>query len=210
MGSDTIKPTPNGQLIPIATAGFDENQPVGLFYRLSVNLMSGTRLEVRTLLFLAGTRITRTFPSGGGDVFDQSRCNPDMCGSYQHDAGVIIVRWDNGQVDRWPYRETADGFELDGSNFKPARPLTGPALIGTWAGAAATGNPSENVYKFDPDGAFTFGTGQGGVGGRYSVKGLTLSLAFADGSQKRRTLFAAGSSEPIGLISIEGDVYRRQ
>lgn len=47
-------------------------------------------------------------------------------------------------------------------------------------------------------------------GGRYSVRGLTLSLAFADGSQKRRTLFAAGTSEPIGLIAVDGDVFRRQ
>ncbi len=191
------------QLIPIAAAGFDRGRPAGLFYRLKMNLTSGT-LEVRTLLFLAGSRITRTFPFGGGEVFDQSRCNPDMCGSYEHDADQITVRWDNGQVERWPYKRTDEGFEVDGDNFKLARPLTEAALIGTWASAAG------NVYKFDPDGTFSFGTGQGGVGGRYRVKGMTLALDFADGTQQRRTLFAAGSGEPIGLIGVEGDVYRRR
>jgi len=201
---------PSDQVIPIASAASDQDRPAGLLYRLNVGLASGTRLEVRTLLFLTGNRIARTFPFGGGDAFDQSRCNPDMCGSYQLDASQITVRWDDGRVDRWPYRRTAEGFEIDGSNYKPARPVTQAALIGTWAGAAVTGNASENVYTFGPDGAFTFGAGRLGVRGRYTVKGLTLSLAFADGTQQRRTLFAAGSGEPVGLICVEGDVFRRQ
>ena len=50
----------------------------------------------------------------------------------------------------------------------------------------------------------------GSVGGRHQLAGLTLSLAFDDESQARRTLFAAGSGEPAGLICVEGDVYRRQ
>lgn len=196
--------TPSGeQLIPIAAAAFDGDRPVGLFYRLKMNFASSS-LELSTLLFLAGNRITRTFPFGGGEVFDQSRCNPDMCGSYEHDADHITVRWDNGQVDGWPYKRTDEGFELDGDNFKLARPLTVAALIGSWASSA------ENVYEFDPDGTFSFGTGRGGVGGRYRVEGMTLALDFADGTQQRRTLFAAGSGDPIGLIGVEGDVYRRR
>ena len=199
---------PGEQLIPIAPAEFDQDRPVGLFYRLKVDLMGGGRLEVRTLLFLAGVRIARTFPFGG--AFDPSRCNPDMCGSYRHDADQVTVRWDDGQVDRWRYARTAEGFELDGDSYKPARPLTEAELAGTWAGAGNVGNPAENVYTFDPGGAFTLGAGPGGVGGRYRLDGLTLSLAFADGSQVQRTLFAAGSGEPVGLICVEGDVYRRQ
>lgn len=200
---------PNEQPIPIAPAGFDQDRPVGLFYRLKVDLTGGGRLEVRTLLFLAGDRIVRAFPFGGGG-FDPSRCNPDMCGSYRHDPGQVTVHWDNGQVDAWRYGRTADGFELDGDSFKPARPLTEAALAGTWAGAGNVGNPAENVYTFDSGGAFAFGAGPGGAGGRYRLDGLTLSLAFADESQARRTLFAAGSGEPVGLICVEGDVFRRQ
>lgn len=201
---------PSEQLIPIAAAAFDQDRPMGLFYRLKVDLVGGGRLEVRTLLFLAGGRIARTFPFGGGGGFDPSRCNPDMCGSYQHGAGEITVRWDDGWVDRWRYERTAEGFELDGDSFKPARPLTEAALIGTWAGAGSTGTPGENVYTFDPGGTFTFGAAGSGVGGRYRLEGLTLSLAFADGSRTQRTLFAAGSGEPVGLICVEGDVYRRR
>lgn len=197
------------QSIPIAAAAFDQDRPVGLFYRLKVDLMGGGRLEVRTLLFLAGNRIARTFPFGGG-VFDPSRCNPDMCGSYQPGAGEITVRWDDGQVDRWRYGRTAEGFELDGDSYKPASPLTEAELTGTWAGAGSTGNPAENVYTFDSGGTFAFGAGPSGVGGRYRLDGLTLSLAFADGAQTQRTLFAAGSGEPVGLICVEGDAYRRQ
>ena len=199
---------PGEQPIPIAPAAFDQDRPVGLFYRLKVDLMGGGRLEVRTLLFLAGVRIVRSFPYGG--AFDPSRCNPDMCGSYRHEDGHITVRWDDGQVDRWQYARTPEGFELDGDGFKPARPLAEAALVGTWAGAGNVGNPAENVYTFGSGGTFTFGAGPGGVGGRYRLDGLTLSLAFADGSQVQRTLFAAGSGEPVGLICVEGDVYRRQ
>ena len=199
---------PSEQLIPIPPAAFDQDRPVGLFYRLKVDLMSGGRLEVRTLLFLAGVRIIRSFPFGG--AFDPSRSNPDMCGSYRHDEGQITVHWDDGQVDQWRYGRTPEGFELDGDSFKPARPLTEAALIGTWAGAGNVGNPAENVYTFGAGGTFTLGAGPSGVGGRYRLDGLTLSLAFADGSQARRTLFAAGSGEPVGLICVEGDAYRRQ
>lgn len=203
-------PSSNSRSIPISPGGFDQGRPVGLFYRLKVDLTGGSRLEVRTILFMAGNRLTRTFPSGGGDVFDPSRCNPDMCGGYRFDADQIAVRWDNGQVEQWPYRRTAEGIELDGSTFRLARPLAGAVLIGTWAGAATTGNSMENVYTFNADGTFTIGAGPSHVGGRYSVRGLTLSLAFADGSERRRTLFAAGTSEPIGLLAVDGDVYRRQ
>ncbi|MFL5538491.1 MAG: hypothetical protein ACJ8J0_05835 [Longimicrobiaceae bacterium] len=200
--------SPSEQLIPIPPGSFDQDRPVGLFYRLKVDLVGGGRLEVRTLLFLAGVRIVRTFPFGG--AFDPSRCNPDMCGSYRHDGSEVAIRWDGGQADRWRYGRTDEGFELDGDGFKPARPLTEAALAGAWAGAGAVGNPAENVYTFAPGGTFTFGAAQTGAGGRYRLDGLTLSLAFADGSQVQRTLFAAGSGEPVGLICVEGDVYRRQ
>lgn len=196
------------QVIPIPAAAFDHDRPVGLFYRLKVDFMSGGRLEIRTLLFLADERITRTFPFGG--VFDPARCNPDMCGRYQHGAGEIAVRWDDGQVDRWRYGRTAEGFELDGDTFKPARPLAEADLIGAWAGAGSTGSPSENVYTFEPGGTFAFGAGPSGVGGRYRLDGLALSLDFADGTRTQRTLFAAGSGEPLGMICVEGDAYRRQ
>lgn len=88
--------------------------------------------------------------------------------------------------------------------------MSAATLAGTWAGGASTGYSALNVYAFGADGAFTFGTGTGGVRGRYSVQGLTLTLAFADGTQQRRTLFAAGSSEPLGLICVEGDAYGRR
>ena len=88
--------------------------------------------------------------------------------------------------------------------------MTAAALVGEWADAGDFGNPVSNVYKFERNGNFTFGTGQGGVTGRYRAQGLTLILNFSDGSESRRTLFAASNSEPIGLISVEGDVYARR
>lgn len=182
---------PSEQLIPIAPGAFDRDRPAGLFYRLKVDFMSGGRLEVRTLLFVAGVRIVRSFPFGG--AFDPSRCNPDMCGSCRHDDGQITVRWDDGREDAWRYAMTPEGFELDGDSFKPARPLTEAELAGAWAGAGNAGVSGENVYVFDTGGAFTFGSGPAGTGGRYRLNGVTLLLAFADGSQARRTLFVAGS-----------------
>jgi hypothetical protein len=200
----------SAQSTPIVTGTVEQQRPAGLFYRLKVDLTSGGRLEIRTLLFLPGNRISRTFPFGGAAGFDASRCNPDTCGTYQWEPTQITVRWDNGQVDRWSYRQTADGIDVDGDSFKPARTVSAATLAGTWAGAATTSNSAQNVYAFGADGTFTFGTGTGGVGGRYTVQGLTLTLAFADGTQQRRTLFAAGSSEPLGLICVEGDAYRRR
>jgi hypothetical protein len=41
------------------------------------------------------------------------------------------------------------------------------------------------------------------------VQGLTLTLKFDDGSVRERTLFAAGSGTPPGLISIDKEVYAR-
>jgi hypothetical protein len=197
----------SGKPIPIAPGAFDQDRPLGIFYRLRVGIASGNRLELQTMLFLAGNRITRTFPFGGGDVFDESRCNPDMCGRYEQAADLITVRWDDGRVNEWPYERTADGIELDGDKYRPARAMPGAALIGTWAGPGSRGG---NVYTFAADGSFAFGSGGTGLGGRYAVSGLTLSLDFADGGRRRRALFAAGSGEPIELIAVEGDLYRRQ
>ena len=196
----------------IPPAGMDKNRPVGLFYRMKVNIQSGGRYEAETRLFLAGNRIARVFPFGGGDTFDPSaRCNPDTCGNYQIDGGTLSVRWDNGQTDRWPYATNAEGITLDGTQFRPARPMTEASLVGEWVGAGDTGNALANVYKFERGGTFTFGTGQKpGAPGRFKLQGLTLILNFADGSESRRTLFAAGTSQPVGLISVEGEAYKRK
>ncbi len=198
----------SGRPIPVPAAAFHQDRPVGLFHRLKVDLMGGGRLEVRTLLFLDGGRISRVFPYGG--AFDPSRCSPDTCGSCAHAPGEIAIRWDDGRVDRWTYARTAEGFDLDGDSYKPARPVSPADLAGRWAGAGSPGVPGENVYAFGPDGAFTFGAGAGGVGGRYRLDGLAIVLDFADGTRSARTLFAAGSGAPVGLICVEGDAYRRQ
>ncbi len=217
---DLPKPTPEpgaaprtstSRHIPIPTAGVDTNRLVGLFYRMEVSMQGGARLEAKTRFFLPGNRITRTFPHGGGDKFDASRCLPDTCGSYQMEAGAMTVRWDNGQVDRWPYAATPEGINLDGKLFRPARPMTDASLIGEWAGAGDSGNPFSNIYKFERGGVFTFGTTQKpGAPGRYRIQGLTLVLTFADGSESRRTLFVAGKGEPVALISVEGEAYKRR
>jgi hypothetical protein len=183
---------------------------VGLFYRLTVGALSGRRLELETRLFLAGNRITRTFPFGGGDTFDAARCNPGTCGTYELANETLVVRWDDGRTDRWSFQRTAEGISLDGTTFRPARPISEATLAGEWSGAQDVGNSFANVYRFNREGAFSFGTGETRVAGRYRVQGMTLVLNFADGTESRRTLFATGASDPVGLISVDGDVYSRR
>jgi hypothetical protein len=48
------------------------------------------------------------------------------------------------------------------------------------------------------------------VRGRWRVQGLALLLQYADGTESRKTLFAAGGAEPMGLISVENEVYVRR
>jgi hypothetical protein len=196
--------------LTIAPAGVVNGEPVGLFYRLSVGIGSGRRIELDTRLFLPGRRITRAFPFGGGDAFDASRCNPDTCGTFALDGGAVIVRWDNGATDRWAFAPSPGGISLGGSAFRAARPVPGPVLVGSWSGGQSIGSSLSNVYRFANDGTFWFGSGQTGLSGRYRVEGLTLILNFADGSESRRTLFAAGTTEPIGLIAVDGSVYARE
>jgi len=176
----------------------------GLYYYVQAGLAGGSRVEVRTRFFLPGNRITRTFPFGDGGTFDDSRCNPDRCGTYALEAGGLRVRWDNGQTDRWAFQTVADGVELDGTRFRRARGLTPAAMAGTWS------NAEGNVYRFLPDGTFTFGTSQRAEGGRYSVQGLALSLVFSDGTQRRRALFVASPSDPPGMICVEGEAFARR
>ena len=205
------RPRESASMQPIADAGFANGRPVGLFYRLSVGALSGRRLELETRLFLEGNRIARVFPFGGGDAFDAAaRCNRDTCGSYELGNETLVVRWDDGRVDRWPLQRTAEGISLDGTTFRPARPIAAATLVGEWSGAQDARNPFANVYRFERDGSFSFGSGQTRVGGRYRVQGITLVLNFTDGSETRRTLFAASASAPVGLISVDGDVYSRR
>ncbi|HEX4985072.1 MAG TPA: hypothetical protein VFV71_03260 [Burkholderiales bacterium] len=198
-------------LVPIAPARIDKSRPEGLFYRLKVQVQSGARLETQPWIFLPGNRAARVFPYGGGDSFDApARCLPDTCGSYRIEGGTLSVRWDNGRTDRWAFAATGEGITLDGTLFRPARPMTEAALAGEWTGSGDSGNALANVYRFERGGNFTFGSGRQGVSGRYRLQGLTLVLAFADGTESRRTLFAAGGGEPAGLISVEGEAYKRK
>jgi hypothetical protein len=203
----------NQKPVAIPAPGFQGDRPVGLFYRLKVDFSSGNRLDVYTIAFLPGSRVTRTYPYGGAETFDQERrCNPDMCGSYQVTGDAIAIRWDNGQTSHWSYRRTDDGFELDGDSYKPIRTFTRATLVGSWSGAATPTNASQNSYTLNLDATFTFSVDpvRPGLGGRYSLSGTTLTLDWADGTTQRRTLFGGGSNTPISLASIEGDTYRRR
>jgi len=197
---------PSGEPLPPSAPGLLS----GLYYHVQAGMASGARLEVRTRFFLAGDRITRTFPYGDGDKFDRSRCSPDTCGTYALETGSVRVRWDNGQADRWVFQAVSDGIELDGTRFRRARAVTAAGLVGVWGSAGESGGAIGNVYRFMPDGSFTFGTGQGGLGGRYRVHGLTLLLTFSDGTERRRALFAASTSEPPGMLCIEGELFARR
>ena len=159
---------------------------------------------MRTLLFLPGNRIVRTHPYGGGDFFDPSRCNPDMCGHYELAGDRMTLTWDDGRVDQWRYAASPDGVDLDGDRYRPARPVSAEELLGSWEDTPG------NAYVFSGDGTFAFGPGAGGATGRYMLGGLTLSLAFDDGSLRSRTLFAAGTGEPVGMLSIDGEAFRRR
>ncbi len=194
----------------VGAARMENNTPAGLFFELQTDFTGGGRLETDTRLFLPGNRIDRLFPFGGGDTFDLSRCSPDTCGSFKLESGTLTVRWDNGQVDRHVYAASADSIRLDNRAYKFARPVAASVLVGEWKGAGSAGASFSNVYKFERNGRFTFGAAGSVIGGRYRVQGLTLTLDFDDGSVRERTLFAAGSSTPPGLISIEKEVYARR
>jgi len=188
----------------------------GLYFETKAGIVSGARLEIRQRMLLPGNRVTLLFPLGGGETFDASRCSPDTCGSYRVvEPGRLTIRWDNGRVESAALETgPADGLRMDdGSLYRRARQLAEALLVGAWAGAGQTGGALSNIYRFAPDGTFTFGTGQGGLRGRYRVQGLTLLLTFADGDQRRRTLFpvsSPGSGEPPGLIAIDGEVFVRR
>jgi hypothetical protein len=178
--------------------------PAGLFYRVEVAVVGPRRVDARTWLFLPSQRVSRVYPYGA--VFDPARCSGDTCGSYQIAGAQLAVRWDGGRVLQWAFAATAEGITLDGALYRPARPMTGAALVGRWVDGAGS-----NVYMFDANGRFSFGTlGGGGLTGTYQLQGFALTLTFADGDTRRRTLFVASAGEPVGLISVEGVVYARK
>jgi hypothetical protein len=181
-------------------------QPAGLFCRVEVSVVGPRRVDTKTWLFMPGRRVSRVYPFGGTGTFDPARCSPDTCGNYQVSAGNLAVRWDSGRTDQWAFASTADGVTLDGTLFRPARAVAPASLAGRWADA---GDGGSNVYTFDTSGRFSFGVGDRGLTGTYQVQGLALILTFADGDTRRRTLFAAGAGDPIGMISVEGEVYTR-
>ena len=213
-GATTALPTNPVAALPsavrIGPAGFVGDRPTGLFHRVVVATVGGRTVELETRLFFEGNRIARVFPFGGAETFDAARCSPDTCGTYELQARTLTVRWDGGRSDRWAYERTAEGLRLDGAPFQPARALTAAALVGEWSGGQSAGSAAGNIYRFEPGGRFWFGSGTTGFGGRYRVEGLTLALRFDDGDERRRTLFAAGTSEPVGLIGVDGDVYVRR
>jgi len=176
--------------------------PLGLFCRVETATFGPRRVDARTWLFLPRSRISRVYPYGA--TFDPARCSGDTCGRYEIDNGNLIVRWDGGGAMVWTYGASAEGVTLDGALYRPARPVTLGTLAGRWADES-----SGNVYRFDTDASFSFGVGQGGLIGKYELEQFALTLTFADGHVRRRTIFAANHNEPVGMISIEGEVYVR-
>jgi hypothetical protein len=193
--------------VPLEPGRVVRGQPAGLFYRVDIAFTGARRVETRTWLFLPGQRVSRVYPYGGTEAFDPSRCGPDTCGSYQIGSGKLAVRWDGGRMDEWTFAATADGVTLDGTLFRAARAMTPAALVGRWSDA---GNGGSNVYTFDAAGRFSFGTGDRSLPGTYRLQGLSLILTFADGDVRRRTIFAASAGDPVGMISVEGEVYARK
>lgn len=187
---------------PLEPGRISDGRLAGLFYRVVVAFVGPRRADTRTWLFLPGQRVSRVYPFGG--VFDPSRCSADTCGRYQITGSQFAVRWDGGRVDQWAFAPTSDGISLDGAPFRPARAMTGTALVGRWS------DEGGNVYVFDGSGRFSFGAGGGGLTGTYQLQGFALNLTFADGDSRRRTLFGASATEPVGLISVEGEVYTRK
>jgi len=193
--------------VPLEPGRIAGAQPAGLFYRVEVAAAGPRRVDTKTWLFLPGSRVSRVYPYGGTGTFDPSRCSPDTCGAYQIGAGKLTVRWDGGRVDQWAYAATSEGISLDGTLFRPARAMTAVSLVGRWGEA---GDGGANVYAFDGSGRFSFGVGDRGLTGTYRVQGLAVTLTFADGDVRRRTLFAASAGDPVGMISVDGDVYARK
>ncbi len=191
--------------IPLDTGRIAAGQPAGLFYRIEANLIGSGRVETRTWLFLPGNRVSRFHPLGGA-LFDPSRCNPDTCGTYQVGGGQLSVRWDGGSTTQWTFAADAEGIRLDGTLHRPARAMTPAALVGRWSSGRGG---IANIYTFDGNGQFSFGTSSSPLTGTYRVQGLTLTLTFSDGDVRRRTLFAASPGEPAGMISVDGEAYAR-
>jgi hypothetical protein len=193
--------------IPLEPGRIVGGRPVGLFYYVQVTATGSSRVDTRTWLFLPGNRVSRVYPYGGTGLFDPSRCSGDTCGSYQIKGAQLSVRWDGGRVDQWSFAASAEGIRLDGRLYRPARAMTAASLVGRWSDA---GNGGSNIYTFDGNGRFSFGTSARALPGTYKVQGLSLTLNFADGDVRRRTLFAASAGEPVGMISVESEVYARK
>ena len=189
----------------IESGRFAANQITGLFCAVEVNVTGSRRVDTRTWLFLPGNRISSVYPFGG--VFDPARCSGDTCGTYTIGSGQISVRWDGGRVDQLPLELAGeDSIRLNGKLFRPARVVTSESLVGRW------GDASSNIYTFDANGRFNFGTGSSlGLGGAYRVQGFTLILSFSDGDVRRRALFGTSATgEPLGMISVDREVFARK
>jgi len=176
----------------------------GFSIRVEVTAFGSRRVDAKTWLFLPGQRVSRVYPFGGTGAFDPSRCSGDTCGNCEIGGGKFVVAFDGGRTLDWTFAANAEGISLDGQLFRPARTMSGAALPGRWA------EDSGNVYTFDSNGAFSFGTDHKALPGTYRLQGFALSLTFADGEVRRRTIFAASATEPVGMISVEGEVYSRQ
>jgi hypothetical protein len=207
-GPARAAPEAGSHRTPIPAAGFDGDQPRGLFYRLQVGLGT-TQMETRVLIFLPAQRVLRVHPFGDGNTIDLARCNSDTCGSYRLEGGGLTIRWNNGQTQRQRFARSGDGFTLDGDTYRPARALVPGELVGDWV---SPGGSLETALRLRGDGGFEWGGGSDAttLRGRYELRGLTLVLHFADGTSKPYTLFAAGRTSPLGLISVDGSVYSRR
>jgi hypothetical protein len=195
--------------IALETGRIVGGQPVGLFGKVLVTAYGSNKVDTRTWLFLPGNRVSRVYPYGGTGLFDPSRCSGDTCGSYQIKGAQLTVRWDGGRVDSWSFVTSAEGIRLDGDLYRPARAMSAASLAGRWTDGGGRGVIGSNIYTFDGNGRFSFGTSQRALPGTYRVQGLTLTLNFADGDMRRRTLFALSAGEPVGMISVESEVYAR-
>jgi len=120
-----------------------------------------------------------------------------------------------GDFDEWFARRLIGPGETvlqqDGPERRPANRLE--VLTATQRVRIPQGGQIvRNALRLRGDGSVAWGGGSDAttLRGRYVLQGMTLVLTFVDGTSKPYTLFAAGRTSPLGLISFDGVVYSRR
>lgn len=223
------KPSSPDQPVP---ATLEDGKPQGLYYMQK--LWIATRyLEKSCWYFAPDGTFYENLTTGFSPKDLEAHKGPK--GTYQAGAGMLEVKWSDGQSSKSELEIVPGGFNWDTGMYMPVEAFkSGQSIAGTYEGGSSFGGDGNSIIvsktlSLNSDGTYAMtgissatttsdGTqarvgGQSDASGKWKLDGFMLELTGSDGQVTKHIAFPFDDAEtPVypDRVFVGGTMYKRQ